>query len=240
MSETDTRPVIDVTPEGIADETADAEGIVRAGEVLPEEIPILPLLERPMFPGITVPIQLREGQWTAVNFGLARAQQTLGLVLSLDPDREHSAENLHAVGVAAKILRAMGESEDDVTHVLVHGLRRFRIEGTRTVDEVVVAKVHYHEPDEERPDDELKAYAMAIVTTLKELVQLNPLQGEAIKMFLDRSTLDAPEALTDFAANLTTAEGPALQEVLEAWDLRRRIELVLMLLKKEVELAKLQ
>jgi len=138
------------------------------------------------------------------------------------------------------VLRAMGEDEDKVTHVLVHGLRRFRIEGTRTVDDVVVAKVHYHEPDESAPDDELKAYAMSIVTTLKELVQLNPLQGEAIRMFLDRSTLDAPEALTDFAANLTTAEGPALQDVLDAWDLRERIERVLLLLKKEVELAKLQ
>ena len=81
---------------------------------------------------------------------------------------------------------------------------------------------------------------MAILSTLKELVKLNPLQSEAIKLFLSHSTLDDPGASADFAANLTTASGADLQQVLETFDIRRRIDQVLLLLKKEVELSKLQ
>ena len=80
---------------------------------------------------------------------------------------------------------------------------------------------------------------MAVITTLKELVKLNPLQSEAIKMFLSRSTFDDPGRLADFAANLTTASGAELQEVLETFDVRKRIDRVLVLLKREVEISKL-
>ena len=80
---------------------------------------------------------------------------------------------------------------------------------------------------------------MAVVTTLRDLVKLNPLQSEAIKMFLSRSTFDDPGKLADFSANLTTASGAELQEVLETFDVRKRIDRVLVLLKREVEISKL-
>jgi ATP-dependent Lon protease len=80
---------------------------------------------------------------------------------------------------------------------------------------------------------------MAVITTLKELVKLNPLQSEAIKIFLSRSTFDDPGKLADFSANLTTASGAELQEVLETFDIRNRIDRVLVLLKREVEISKL-
>ena len=80
---------------------------------------------------------------------------------------------------------------------------------------------------------------MAVITTLKDLVKLNPLQSEAIKMFLSRSTFDDPGKLADFSANLTTASGAELQEVLETFDVRTRIDRVLVLLKREVEISKL-
>jgi len=88
-----------------------------------------------------------------------------------------------------------------------------------TVDEIskaefgMVANVKYQAPVQLQVTEELRAYAMAVVTTLKELVKLNPLQAEAIKMFLSRSTFDDPGRLADFSANLTTASGAELQEV---------------------------
>jgi ATP-dependent Lon protease len=81
---------------------------------------------------------------------------------------------------------------------------------------------------------------MAVIKTLKELVKLNPLQSEAIKLFLSRSTFDDPGRLADFAANLTTANGTELQKILETFDIRKRIDHVLVLLKREVEISKLQ
>ncbi len=81
---------------------------------------------------------------------------------------------------------------------------------------------------------------MAIITSLKELVKLDPLQSEAIKIFLSRSSLEDPGQLADFAANLTSADGSELQEILETFDVRRRIDKVLVLLRKELELSRLK
>jgi ATP-dependent Lon protease len=81
---------------------------------------------------------------------------------------------------------------------------------------------------------------MAILSTLKELVQINPLYSEEIKLFLNRSSMDDPGRLADFAANLTSADGQELQEILATIDVRKRIDKVLVLLKKELEVSRLQ
>ena len=81
---------------------------------------------------------------------------------------------------------------------------------------------------------------MAIIGTLKELVQINPLYSEEIKLFLNRSSMDDPGRLADFAANLTSADGQQLQEILATFDVRKRIDKVLILLKKELEVSRLQ
>ena len=63
---------------------------------------------------------------------------------------------------------------------------------------------------------------------------------EETKLFLNRSSMDDPGRLADFAANLTTADGLELQRILEAFDVRKRIDMVLVLLKKELEVSRLQ
>ena len=89
-------------------------------------------------------------------------------------------------------------------------------------------------------NQELKAYSMAVIAALRELMDLNPLQSEAIRLFLTRTSLDDPGRLADFAANLTTAEGPELQQVLEEYDVRHRIDRTLVLLRREIDLSRLQ
>ena len=104
----------------------------------------------------------------------------------------------------------------------------------------MIAKVKYYFEPELTVNEELKAYSMAIISALKELVSLNPLQSEAIKMMLGRFTFEDPGRLADFAAHLTTADGQELQAILETFNVRQRIDNVLVLLKKEIELTKLQ
>jgi ATP-dependent Lon protease len=81
---------------------------------------------------------------------------------------------------------------------------------------------------------------VALINTIKELLPLNPLYGEELKFFLSRIGPDEPSNLADFAASLTTASKEELQGVLEATPMLERLEKVLVLLKKEVELARAQ
>jgi len=241
--------MIDTEEKGPNEETTEAKpsepeveerpGLVLASEILPEHIPILPMRARPIFPGIPVPIEVRGEQVALIQQAVQSSAETLGLVLVRDPKAKDSPENLHRVGVAAKILKAV-QADSETAHVLVNCLERFTIETLRETAAGLMARVRYHYSTEFSVNEELKAYALAVISTLKDLVKLNPLQSEAIKLFLSHSTLDDPGRLADFAANLTTADGQELQDILETFDVRHRIDKVLVLLKKEVEISKLQ
>ncbi|NQD78404.1 endopeptidase La, partial [Pseudomonas sp. CM27] len=90
------------------------------------------------------------------------------------------------------------------------------------------------------PTDEVKAYGMALINAIKELLPLNPLYSEELKNYLNRFSPNDPSPLTDFAAALTSATGSQLQEVLDCVPMLKRMEKVLPMLRKEVEVARLQ
>ncbi|MGW8312032.1 MAG: endopeptidase La [Desulfuromonadales bacterium] len=222
------------------EEQASEGGLVVASEILPTGLPIIPLRPRPAFPGIMIPLALSgRAQVTALQQALEHQSQAIGLVMVRDFDEEDSAENLHQVGVAAKIVKVL-QTEKNAAQVLVNSLERFVIEEVSEKGRTLYARVRYHFATELSVNPELRAYSMAILSTLKELVQINPLYSEEIKLFLNRSSLDDPGRLADFAANLTSADGQQLQEILATLDVRKRIDKVLVLLKKELEVSRLQ
>lgn len=85
-----------------------------------------------------------------------------------------------------------------------------------------------------------KAYAMEVMQTIKEIVKLNPFFKEQMQLILERTEIHEAGKLADFGAALSTAEAEELQTVLGTLDVTKRIEKTLLLLKKELELSKLQ
>jgi ATP-dependent Lon protease len=163
----------------------------------------------------------------------------LGVVLTRNDSSEDStADEFYPVGTACRVHR-VAEDEGKL-QVLVECLQRFRIDGFVNRKPPFTARVEYMPEPKPVPEDEVKAYAMAVINTIKELLPLNPLYVEELKMFLDRFGPDDPSHLADFAASLTTSTKEQLQEVLEAVPLMKRMEKVLVLLNNELELARAQ
>ena len=217
-----------------------ADGLVVAAQMLPNQLPLIPLRPRPCFPALLVPLAANgPQQMAAVRQAAESPTRAIGLVMVRDLEAEDGPENLQAVGVAAKILKIL-HADDDSIHVMVNCMERFSIVEVIPSRRMLAARVRYHYAPELSVNPELKAYSMAIIATLKELVQINPLYSEEIKLFLNRSSLDDPGRLADFAANLTSADGAQLQRILETFDVRKRIDMVLVLLKKELEVSRLQ
>jgi len=214
-------------------------GLVLTTDVLPAGLPIIPIRPRPAFPNTFIPMLVNDRHHVqAVKRAMESPSRTVGLVLVKEPDEPDSPNNLHRVGVAGKIVR-LNHADDDSAQFLVNTLERFTFEDLTETGEGYFARVRYHYGAELSVNTELKAYSMAVLATLKELIQINPLYSEEIKLFLNRSSLDDPGRLADFAAGLTSADGQELQQVLESFDVRRRIDLVLVLLKKELEVTRL-
>ena len=170
--------------------------LVLASELLPTHLPIMTIRPRPLFPGLPVPLEVGAEQAPIVQHALEYTSKTIGVVLVKDPNGSDEPENLFSVGVAAKVLRIIpGEGES--TGILINCVDRFTVEEISKADFGLIAKVRYELPAELEVTEELKAYSMAVITTLKELIKFNPIQSEAIKMFLSRSTFDNPGKLAD-------------------------------------------
>jgi ATP-dependent Lon protease len=228
---------------GVDQETATGEqeeGLVLASDILPPTLPIVPLRPRPAFPGILVPMVLSgKDKLALARQAMKTTAKAIGFVLVRDPEEEDSPANLHEIGVVGKVIKVLHTDENSI-HLLVNCLERFSLDDVLVTDKGLFARVTYHFAAELSVNPELKAYSMAIISTLKELVQINPLYSEEIKLFLNRQSMDDPGRLADFAANLTSSDGQELQKILETFDVRKRIDKVLVLLKKELEVSRLQ
>ena len=214
--------------------------IAIANEILPTTIHLLPLSERPFFPAQALPLLMNEEPWleTVHKVGDA-AQHAVGLLLTRAEDAERSTpSDFHAVGTVVRMHQPMRAS--DKIQFIADGIRRFRVVRWLQPEPPYLVQVQYLDDVMADDEAELRAYAMALISAIKELLPLNPLYSEELKHFVNRFSPNEPSALADFAATLTTADKEELQAVLETLDVRRRMEKVLVLIRKEIEVARLQ
>ena len=214
--------------------------LARAGDVLPTSLPIVPITNRPFFPAQAIPLVLDREPWSSTIVAATEtAHKVVGLVLiRKDEAVDVTSDDFYEMGTVCRIHKVV--QNDEKLQVFVEGLQRFRIDRWLSRERPFAVRAHYF-PEAEAPESgDVKAYSVAIINTIKELLPLNPLYGEELKFFLTRFGPDQPSRLADFAASLTTASKMELQDVLRTVDLEPRLEKVLFLLKKELELARTQ
>ena len=207
---------------------------------LPSEIFLLPMKDRPFFPGQQLPVLLNKEAWQSTFNAIKKGNHKyVGMVFVDFEDHENAPpETFSGVGTLVRIHDP--KERDDFIQLIAEGVKRFKIESWTSGEAPYKAQVSYPIDDENGTTKELKAYGLAIMNAFRELLPLNPLYSEELKYFLNRYSANEPTHLADFAASLTTAEGKKLQEVLETFDLVSRLEKVLVLFKQEIEVTKLQ
>ncbi|CDW98179.1 hypothetical protein [Sporisorium scitamineum] len=99
-------------------------------------------------------------------------------------------------------------------------------------------------PYDKRNDQYIRAVMSELISVFKDIAQLNPLFRDQIANFSISqgagNVFEEPEKLADFAAAVSTGEVGELQAVLEALDIRERLQKALVVLKKELMNAQLQ
>ncbi|MFV2060653.1 MAG: endopeptidase La [Gammaproteobacteria bacterium] len=217
-----------------------ASNIIIPDKILPTTLYILPIVDQPFFPAQALPIELSSNIWleTIEKIGSA-AHHMAGMLLTTAKAAEvTTVSDFYTVGTAVK-LHSPSHNENSI-QTIAEGRARFKIVKWLNSSIPFVAQVEYIKEEKNIKTNEIKAYSMAIINTIKELVPHNPLYSEEIKFFLERFNLNDPNMLADFAATLTTRDKEALQDILETEYLIKRMKKVLVVLKKELEVAKLQ
>ena len=214
--------------------------LARPDEVLPDIIHLIPLGSGPYFPVLVQPVVVDNLPWgAAVKKAVDSPHKLVGLSYTpVQSGKTATPEEVRQIGCVARIHRI--HESDGKIQFIAQGIRRFKI--IEWIDRVppFLVRVEYLEPIINEDADQLRAYAMSLISSIKELATLNPLYTEELKHYLNYFTPNEPSALTDFAAAITSAQAEDLQDVLETVPLLDRMEKVLLLVGKELELARLQ
>ncbi|WP_295514639.1 endopeptidase La [uncultured Pseudomonas sp.] len=217
-------------------------GLVLPGQNLPDKLYIIPIHNRPFFPAQVLPVIVNEEPWAETLELVAKTDHHSLALFYMEQQPEGSEgfdpDQLPQHGTLVRIHHA--SRQDGKLQFVAQGLSRVRIRGwLRRQRPPYLVEVEHLRPSPD-PSDEVKAYGMALINAIKELLPLNPLYSEELKNYLNRFSPNDPSPLTDFAAALTTAPGAELQQVLDTVPMLQRMEKVLPLLRKEVEVARLQ
>ncbi|WP_163336316.1 endopeptidase La [Desulfopila sp. IMCC35008] len=243
-----------LTPDGIdsvdegKSENDENKSLVVSQDLLPENLLIIPLHDRPMFPKMMGPIFVDDPRIQEAIYKLTEESTPLylGLVLTQPaedsmPKKPQDPEEFFNVGVVVRVVQATPPGKPgEPLQLMAQALERMEVLHLYRKDTVFYADVNYLYEQKVENSDELKAYAVAIIDAIKELVNLNPLFKEGLSLLIERINLSDPGALADFAASMTTSSGVEIQEVLETEKVRKRLEMVLLLLRKELEISKLK
>lgn len=233
----------DDSPEG-ADIHASKSGsddntIILASEVMPENLLIIPLYNRPLFPGLVMPI-IVSGRFTKTVTIAEGDNKTLGMLLLKDKSPDAADElKFYSWGTAAKIL-GVHRLPDGTMQVLVRTIKRFTVEKFLRKKPHIVAHVHY--PDEILPGDsqESKALQRSLIIEMQSIIRENQLISNEMKNALQNIDITNPSLLCDISASLTSATETELQNIVEIIDVKERMRAVLLLLKKETDIINLQ
>ena len=214
--------------------------LARPDEVLPDTLQLIPLTSRPYFPVLVQPIVVDQDPWGKGIRKVAESAHKL-IAMSFAPSAGKGIpqpEDICIVGCVARIHR-LHESKGKLQFI-AQGVRRFRIrEWVKRVPPYVV-RVDYIDSPPIEDESQLRAYAMSIINIIKELMTLNPLYNEELKQYLNYFDPNEPSPLADFAAAITSADALELQDILETIPLLDRMEKVLLMIGKELEVARLQ
>ena len=209
-----------------------------AEQQFPNKLFLIPIAGRPIFPGVFTPLMISNSnvEDAKVVEEAYEGDGFIGIVMLKEEVEKPSVNDLYKVGTVARIIKKINLPDGGV-NVFVSTLQRFKIRKTLNSSGPMVAAVEYIE-DEESDTFEVKALTRALVSEMKEVSENNPLFSE--EMRLNMVNIDHPGKIADFIASILNIDKTEQQKILETPNVRQRMEQVLVFIKKEQEILRVQ
>ena len=206
-------------------------------QTLPRNLFILPLVGNPIFPGLFTPLVVESKEDIEIVNQALNQGGDLGLLLVKDEQKtNYDSENLFRVGTVAKIIKKI-KLPDGGLNIFISTLKRFQVKEFHSNGKYIVSDVEYLEDIADNPT-ELKAWTRQLITETKKLSRGNPLFTE--EMRLNMVNIDQPGKMADFIASIINIDRRQQQRILETLNVRRRMERVLVHIKKEQQVLQMQ
>ncbi len=212
-----------------------ADGAINFDESkIPDTIPILPLRNTVLFPGVIIPITIGREKSVKLIKDIYKNDKIIGAVSQKDKSIEDpTADDLHEIGTVAKIVKVL-QMPDDSTSVIIQGVRRFKTNSILSSDPYFLANIEII--NDILPDSKNEEFN-ALVSSLKDLSikiiqyssNIPPEASFAVK------NIENSSFLINFVCSNSDIDFKEKQNLLEIGNLQERGNVLLKLLTQEVQ-----
>ena len=207
-------------------------------EKTPDTLPILPLRNTVLFPGVVIPITVGRDKSINLIQDANKKDKTIGVISQTDdsvedPDLEH----LYRVGTIARILKIF-KMPDGNTTVIIQGKKRFKLIDLIEKSPYLKASVQAYEVGEVPKDEKFSALVDSIKDMAIRIIESSPnLPSEATFAI---KNIESSSFLINFIASNMNAEVAQKQQLLEEPNIRKRAQILLQHIHKEFKLLELK
>jgi ATP-dependent Lon protease len=207
-----------------------------SGASVPEDVLIvLPVRDLVLFPGVVLPIAIQGARAVAAAQEAVRTQRRVGLLLQKDPSIEDpETDGLHQVGTAASIVRFI-TAADGTHHLICQGEQRFTVLDYVSREPFFVARIEAHK-EVTVLDHEVEARGFNLREKAMEALQLLPHSPAELANAI--RAVESIPSLADIVASFMDLKTADKQDILATFDLKTRLDRVLTLLNRRIEVLK--
>ena len=208
-------------------------------EEVPDKLPILPLRNNVLFPGVVIPITLGRDKSIKLIQDAYKGNKIIGVVSQIDSNvEEPQYADLFKIGTVAQIIRML-KMPDGSSTIIIQGKKRLKLVEELSTEPYLVAKI---EEFEEKRLKKMSKESLALFDSLKDLA-LNIIKNSpnipseaafAIK------NIESPNFLVNFISSHMNAEVDQKQKMLEEPDIHKRAQLLMKHLNKELQMLELK
>jgi len=202
----------------------------------PDAVPIVPIRNVALFPGVVMPISLGRELSIAAAQEAVRAGHKIALLAQRDASVEKpGTADLYQIGVLATVIRYVTTPEG-AHHLVCQGESRFRVVEMVRETPFLAARIEQI-PEPTNTSPEIEARAAFLKERATEALSLLPQAPAELARMI--TGIDAPAHLADLIVSFMDAKSSEKQEILETFDLKERLDKVIKLLAHRVEVLKI-
>ncbi len=208
------------------------------GKPFPGELPLLPLRNTVLFPGVVIPITVgRDKSIKAVNDAY-KSDKLIGVVAQKDSAiEEPTVSDLEDIGTVAKIVKLI-KMPDGGTTIIIQGRKRFKIESITVEDPYFKATIKVLEEESSKGDKDFDAMVSSIKDLAAQIISLSPNLPSEAGIIL--KNIENPSFLIHFVSSNLNSDIRQKQQLLEISNIKARAELLMSLMHTELQYAELK
>ncbi|MDB5201364.1 MAG: ATP-dependent protease La [Ferruginibacter sp.] len=204
----------------------------------PEELPLLPLRNTVLFPGVVIPITVGRDKSIKAVTDAYKADKLIGVVAQKDSNvEEPTVSDLENIGTVAKLVKLI-KMPDGGTTIIIQGRKRMKIEEITTEDPYFKARIKVLEEEKPAGDKDFNALVGSIKDLAAQIISLSPNLPSEAGIIL--KNIENPSFLIHFVSSNLNSDIKQKQQLLEISNIKARAELLMNLMHTELQYAELK